>query len=45
MKMNREMQTAGGVFAGITLKARIMGVKARGLDRLLAFINLKEVKK
>ena len=39
------MQTAGGVFSVITLKARIMGVNAQGLVGPLAFTNLKEVKK
>ncbi len=38
------MHTAIGASAGITLKARIMGVYARGLDRPLALTNPTEVK-
>ncbi len=45
MKMNRKTLSADGASAGIILKARIMGVNARGLDRPLALTNLKEVKK
>jgi hypothetical protein len=44
MKMNRKTRSADGASAGITLKARIMGLNARGLDRSLAITNLKEVK-
>jgi hypothetical protein len=45
MKMNRKTRSAEGASAAITLKARIMGVKAQGLDCPLALTNLKEVKK
>jgi hypothetical protein len=44
MKMNRKIQTAGGASSGFTLKARIMGLNARGLDGPLALTNLREVK-
>ena len=44
MKMNRIKRSADGASAGITLKARIMGVNALGLGRPLALTNLKEVK-
>ena len=42
--MNRKMRSADGSSAGITLNARNMGVYAKGLERPLAIINLKEVK-
>jgi hypothetical protein len=42
--MNRKKQSADGGSAGVTLKARFIGVNARGLDSSLAFTNLKEVK-
>jgi hypothetical protein len=37
------MQTAGGIFASITLKARITDVNTWELKTLHAFTNLKEV--
>ncbi len=44
MTMNRIMGTAGGSSVGFTLKARIMGLNARGLESPLALTNLREVK-
>jgi len=39
------MQTAGGIIAGFTLEARIMGCESQGLGGPLAFTDLKEVRK